>query len=131
MTDLEAQIGEYEAKLEEAQELLEQEQNFHREIQENIATRQQEKSAYFEKIGFQALFSGSEEEKEDWLKNALKETDSLITSKQSLLNEYQQQMDQLKISDMKAAIDQHEEEIEDLKKMHRSNGYYSFLVLDN
>ena len=131
MTDLEAQIGEYEAKLEEAQELLEQEQNFHREIQENIATRQQEKSAYFEKIGFQALFSGSEEEKEDWLKNALKETDSLITSKQSLLNEYQQQMDQLKISDLKATIGKHEEEIEDLKKMHRSNGYYSFLVLDN
>lgn len=122
MKDLEAQIGEYEAKLDEAQELLEQEQGFHREIQENIATRQQEKSAYFEKIGFQSLFSGSEEEKEDWLKNALKETDSLITSKQSLLNEYQQQMDQLKISDLKATIDQHEEEIEDLKKMHRSNG---------
>ena len=121
-TSLDEEITSLETELKRADDILQKEQRFFRDIEENIRSRKQDKAAYFEKIGHRTLFSTSEE-KNEWLNTALNETESLITSKQSMLNAQEERLGKLQREkdNLTTSLVNEEEELEDLKKMHRSN----------
>ena len=94
-TSLEEEIAGLETELERADDILQKEQSFFHRIEENIRSRKEEKAAYFEKIGHRTLFSNPQE-KNQWLRTAIDETDALIATKQSMINAQEERLGKLK-----------------------------------